>query len=821
MPGMTNPCIELPPYTFDVGTNPEEPPKPNHMRKWQATAFGRLDGRLWTIITAPTGSGKSTLIMVLICALLAREPKTKAVIAVPQIIIGDSFAEVDAEGRPGVRTMVDPSGRTHRFEVGHRLLGTSGNVERILAFLRADAGKTLASRVLVCTHATLVAAFKKILKLKPTQRRSLLADVALYIDEMHHAHAGQAEELSEEKADRKLGNQLGRLVSYWTDKKNDLGHLTLATATPLRADPSEAIIPPGREDDFAQPYEFDWADYVDSMRYLKRIRFRFIIGEPEDALRDLFAEGQQKTIIYLPHVSAPATKCRGGKAKTLSAFKAALGKVVATDGWTETLSFKAPSGKAKSLRIFDAVTVAGRKERFDAFRQARKAGTCPDVMFSLNLGREGFDWPAVARLVVIGERASIPDVLQTLGRLLRDVPGKEEIEFTMVLPGGGREDDGEQASAYLRKILSAALIPSFLCPHKGPSLPLHKSGEAINGLLIDLINGGGLSDDDDDLPESGRRGSRSSGGEQPPPFITPSDGDDGAKPARGRKRTGSGNGSDAEKAKRVMSLLSPRTRAMLDECGLAWNPEFVVYARGLVRVVAFKKCGKTLTQIRDESGKRAAYPSEDVVRAFSQGKTIEEYNAMRMQIGGPEASVFESFYKKTFGEIRDGRCSGQWPDEDTIRAFVHGKSAAEYDSKRREIRGPVSSNFRHIYKKSFRHIRDGRAIPEWPSEEVVREFIQGMKTVEYDAKRGAIGGPTAVSFPAIYMNTFKGIRDGRRNGAWANVEKARAFAQGKSCRQYDATCASVNAPSSASIKQAYGLTFTQLRDGDSSQRKAA
>jgi len=810
--------------TFDAGTNPEPTPKRGHFRKWQALAFGRLDGRLWRTLTAPTGSGKSFLIMALASADLTRDPKAKVVIAVPQVIIGESFKS----------KTIHTGKRTYRFAVDHVLLDGKGTVARLVDFLLSAPGSTPASRTIVCTHATLVAVQKRVLELK--QKRNPWEDVSLYIDEMHHSDA--SEDDAEAVADRKVGNQLGRLVSYWVEHK--LGHLLLATATPLRADPREPLVPPSRADDFV-PFEYEWADYIASMQHLRKIIFRFIIGEPEAALRTLFVEGQEKTIVYLPHVSSPTTQDRGGKAETLQSFMDAIGPAKGSDAWTTTLRCKAGSGKAKSLRCVDMVTVAGRAERRDLFLEAIEQKQCPDVMFALNIGKEGFDWPPVARSFVVGERASMVDVLQMIGRLLRDVEGKSEIEFTMVLPGGGAADDVEQVCGYLKKILATLLIADFLRPSVGPKLPLDVFGPAINGLIDGLIAGGDLPSD---VPLGGQetkssrgaagkgrktkagKGGKGAGGPDgettvPPIWISappPGEGDapppSGPRSTTGKPKAPAGGGHKPNVDPR--SLLSRRTLAIPEAHGLAWNPEYIVYVREMMRVVAFKKSGKTLTQIRDESGKRAAWPVEDVVRLFSQGKGQEEYDAQRRSIGGPNSTAFPHVYGKTYQEVRDGRRIGDWPCEGIVRAFSQGLSEDTYNSRRNAIGGPCVASLRLVYGKTFCEIRDGQRGwgGEWPSEGAVRVFAAGKTCEQYNEQRGAIGGPRHNKFSQVYGKTFREVRDGRRKGGdWPTEDELRPLLCGKSVIDYAAQRHDIGGPNAGEFLRVYGKTFAEVRDG--------
>ena len=57
-----------------------------------------------------------------------------------------------------------------------------------------------------------------------------------------------------------------------------------------------------------------------------------------------------------------------------------------------------------------------------------------DCVIALNRAKEGFDWEHANGMIVVGQRNSLTDVIQMVGRLLRDKQGKEKVKALHMLP---------------------------------------------------------------------------------------------------------------------------------------------------------------------------------------------------------------------------------------------------------------------------------------------------------------------------------------------------------------------------------------------------
>lgn len=434
------------------------------LRGWQGQAYEALRGRLQAIMLAPTSAGKSVAIKAIAVDELRRHPRAKVIVAVPQYVIASSF------GREVIRL---PDGSVETFDVDVNLINVCASVDALVAFVN---GGPADGRVCVCTHQTLVLAHAKFMR-GHKGKRSPWEGVCLFIDEAHHSRAEDGDDGGETVDEaRKANNKLGQLVAHWVKAKP--GNILLTTATWFRKE-LEDIVPRAALDEFSR-FVLPMHEHLAQMNWVREIAIRFLIGKPEDAIRALRDERTAKTVMWMPHVASPYVRRAGGKYAALASYLDALGAESVSDEWTVT------RGK---VRVMDLVTEAGRAARRDAFMLAVSSGkqlvarslsrvkdhqamttgeraSCvsaarqaakgtPDFLVALGMAKEGFDWPEASRGICIGERGSLVDIMQMMGRVGRDYPGKRCVEFNIVLPYTGEEKaDPEMVRSYLKAFMT-------------------------------------------------------------------------------------------------------------------------------------------------------------------------------------------------------------------------------------------------------------------------------------------------------------------------------------------------------------------------------
>lgn len=630
---MAKGSIRIPGFSVLAGQAPEADASRDGamvLRPWQRDALAALRGEEMRLLISPTGSGKSTLIKALAHLDLVTGAAKKIVIAVPQGIIASSFeaSELIIDGTPVI------------WAGGRHLINQTGSIAEIATFLRSRPARGK-KPILVCTHAALVAAHKRL----GAATHSPWAGVSLFIDETHHARADGTKAAS---------NRLGDVVAHYLEARP--GRLLLTTATFMRSELDD-IIPAAHKDSFAR-FEHRIEDHLRAMVWLKRVSFRFLIGPVVDSLAELYRESAAaKTIVYLPHVGAQETKDAGGKHGALAAYKECVGQESPSRGgaWATDLVF----GQSK-IRSLDLVTVEGRRVRQKAFLGAISDGqaairaamaegstgvaaarvvgrSTPSVVWALNLGREGFDWPELQRVVCVGARGSVPEVLQMIGRLLRDHPGKSAVEFNVLLPHDGGELDLDQVKLYLTTILASMVVEM---PFRLRKLNLGSSDERdpredvrLLGAVIDrAMKDPAVFDGADDAADDAVIRDAVSA-------CFP----DASEPRKGAE------------VERLREMFSARSRAMAtDAASLRVDIGAVEGTLGCLRTLGVAFRPDILSALREATRDAPSqWASLEDTRAFCQGKTGKQYDASR-PVNMPHSARMPHVHGMTYKDVCGG-----------------------------------------------------------------------------------------------------------------------------------------------------------------------
>ena len=371
----------------------------------------------------------------------------RVVVCVPQTVIARTF---DA------RRIRLSDGTVLDWNPTHRLIDSPSTVARLRGFFESKLPSGINDRIVVCTHHALVAAYSS---LKKSRKLGCLRNVSLFIDEGHHSGFGGDGET----------NRLGSIVEHYLDKKP--GPLLLGTATWLRSDTSD-ILPPEAVDAFST-YVRHVDEHINDLTHLKSIKIRAVVSPSiPQALGEIFKGPRRKSIVYLPPVQSIVLQ-GSTKSACLSECKDALGKQRLDDGYLERW------GKH---RVLDYVTVSDRDERKAAFDEAlRETGKEPDVLFALNLGMEGFDWPAAERAVILGPRGSLGQCLQMLGRVMRDHPNKSGAEFIVVVPSD--DEDRQTIKQYIQ-----VMVMNLLLEWQITLVPIEDGAARLARRHVDLVS---------------------------------------------------------------------------------------------------------------------------------------------------------------------------------------------------------------------------------------------------------------------------------------------------------------------------------------------
>jgi len=394
-------------------------------RKWQSECFETIaPNNPISIINAPTGSGKSTMLSMLAYQRTVSDNKKKTIIAVPQTVIGKGF---------NTKVFKLPDGQVIDWSVGVDLCtNAKDTVEQFTNFISEDIFYSEAypfERILVCTHATLVAAFQS---LSPEDKQTHWNNLLICVDETHHI---QMHEIADEVYNM---NSLGQVVDYSFRNNNEI---ILVSATMFRGDQKGLVSDELLKD--AIKYNLPFDKYMEEMKHLKSFSYDFIIDTndyTEDiskCIKNLFDENLKKLFIYIPHPKSYMSS--GNKIKEIQDILEQLKNNLNGDKITldeNTGIYHITNILGLDYKVCDLVdeNLSKRSIRFVNNEIINKDRNALDCVIALNRAKEGFDWEHANGMIVVGQRNSLTDVIQMVGRLLRDKQGKEKVKALHMLP---------------------------------------------------------------------------------------------------------------------------------------------------------------------------------------------------------------------------------------------------------------------------------------------------------------------------------------------------------------------------------------------------
>lgn len=431
-----------------------------HLRDWQEEAYqSYLASTLNNFsINAPTGSGKSKAVMAIIAKCLHSTEHTKFIIAVPQKAIGGGFAGYyDFPDYPFNYSLVK-----NYCDDGYSSTMDDSKIRAVIEFLEDDSYVMESDRLVLCTHATLSRVYRV---LEARGDLDLLKKASLWFDEAHHIMG----------YDNTVANRLGDLVQYCLC--NDVP-VNMVTATAFRGD-GLPIIPRDRADSFQRyylPYDRHFEENCRGMSF----RYDFVLtqGHWYDGIARVLEGDVRKTIVFLPHPSSNLStgNKHGEVSKIISLYK---GSDVDASDLVEDVHgvMSIVNAAGDVIRVVDLVKDTGRGVKVEYLREH---GDDVDVVIGINVPKEGFDWPAAAREIIVGPRGSLTDVIQMLGRTFRahadKGADKEPVEIFHVLPWVDRAavDDDElkdKFNTYMTAVMMSLIFEDIMLPPVDVNVP--------------------------------------------------------------------------------------------------------------------------------------------------------------------------------------------------------------------------------------------------------------------------------------------------------------------------------------------------------------
>lgn len=432
------------------------------MREWQKEAFEKLKSASYMILSAPMGSGKSSMMCYLSSFRMQQDNQRRCIICVPQEMIGSGFA--------GLKYFEMPNGQVHKWGVENNLCLPMNDKKggRLIQWLQC-AGGSQAQRTVLCTHATLVSVFKQ---LKSSGREGLLKNLLIWIDEAHHVLNALSE-----ASDAVVSNGIGSLVHFILNQPGADIHLGLTTATPIRGD-RYTLLTSDMIERF-QRFDLPFDRYLDSCKYLRSFSYQFMVCNRDyiSGIGTLLRQRKGRDFIYIPHTISRYSL--GDKRMETQRIIEEYAKLYGTNGLREEQDLfvlSCPDGEFKILDLVDDNRKRRRSKKMYV-NELKKEPESVNAIISMSMGKEGMDYEPADRIIIVGPRGSLVEIIQMLGRSLRDYPGKSHVEIVHLLPFEVRKEEDElreNLNDVLKAILCSMLLEDVLKPVRIKGRPLRQ-----------------------------------------------------------------------------------------------------------------------------------------------------------------------------------------------------------------------------------------------------------------------------------------------------------------------------------------------------------
>jgi len=403
------------------------------MREMQSDAFDARNAQ-YLLIKSPPASGKSRALMFIGLDKLINQGLRKVIVAVPEKSIGNSFRSTPLT--------------THGFFADwtvqpqnnfcDMLGGEGGKINAFIRFMESD------DQIIVCTHSTLRHAFDRIVN--DGAGIGAFKDCVLAVDEFHHVSAD---------ADNRLGELIRAIIAEGS------AHLIAMTGSYFRGD-QVPVLRSEDEEKFAR-VTYTYYRQLSGYEHLKTlgIGYHFYHRSYLTAIGEVL-DPNKKTIIHIPSVNSQAAL--GNKINEMNSILDVLGDVFEVDEVTGFQHLRTPEGQI--LKIADLVTPDTQQKVLNGLRGVKEKDDL-DIVIALGMAKEGFDWIWCEHALTIGYRGSLTEVVQIIGRVTRDAPGKSHAQFTNLIAEPDTEDEVVRTAVndMLKAIACSLLMEQVLAPN--------------------------------------------------------------------------------------------------------------------------------------------------------------------------------------------------------------------------------------------------------------------------------------------------------------------------------------------------------------------
>ncbi|PTR28492.1 hypothetical protein C8J98_10873 [Luteibacter sp. OK325] len=398
------------------------------MREMQARVYDARNSQ-YLLVKAPPASGKSRALMFVALDKLENQGIKKVIVAVPERSIGSSFRS----------TPLTVGGFFRDWNVDTKWnltegAGAANKVKAISSFMASP------ESILVCTHSAFRFAFDAL-------GAEAFDNALIAVDEFHHVSADD-------------GSRLGEVVRELLERGR--AHILAMTGSYFRGD-AVPVLRPEDEERFTKVI-YTYYEQLNGYRDLKSlgIGYHFYRGKYVEAINEVL-DPSLKTIVHIPHVrSAESTT---DKYTEVDRILDHLGEVIDTDARTGLYHVKTPDGRV--LKIADLVDDSSDREAVMRTLRSIQSRDDVDIIIALGMAKEGFDWVWCEHALTVGYRGSLTEVIQIIGRVTRDAPGKNHAQFTNLIaePDASEERVSDAVNNMLKAIACSLLMEQVLAPN--------------------------------------------------------------------------------------------------------------------------------------------------------------------------------------------------------------------------------------------------------------------------------------------------------------------------------------------------------------------
>ena len=381
------------------------------LRTWQKEAIDRLHKERLCKVTAFTGSGKSLAISGLVALKLIQDPNKRAIIAVPQKDISQSWVGNEIAYNDD-KIFLSTSNLTK---------DSKSKKEELKKFLNS---KNTKGKAAVVTQQLLATSVEELQDLK---------DVIFVLDEAHHSkNAGEDGE----------SNRIGSLLEELAREESN--EIILASATFFRGD--KANILTADLESKLESYSCGFDQTIKEYKYLKSVIATvntYVENSFEESLSGYIEKFPERNgIIFIPPVGSTAS---AGKERDLQyAINAIAGTKNPKVETCAKTGFNFVVRNKKKVYFADLVSEHNDRgainKSINNLKDTKGSRNKLHYIIALRMFTEGSDWRDCDDAHIISQRGSLTTFIQMAGRALRDAKDKQKANIIYHIPTDKKED---------------------------------------------------------------------------------------------------------------------------------------------------------------------------------------------------------------------------------------------------------------------------------------------------------------------------------------------------------------------------------------------